>query len=102
MHNTDDPTRPPLAVLDALRRPRPKPYRLTEAEIVTLRQRAKERSAYYRKAFAHLKPPAADEVPKGDHMPPASVLAALHGRVASAETYKGTRVRQITPATKRH
>jgi hypothetical protein len=36
------------------------PGRLTPEEIEALKRRAKERSAYFKKAFAHLRPKAKD------------------------------------------
>ena len=84
MHNTDNPTMPPLAVLDALRRPR-QPYRLTEPETGQARPTPLQRAMATAEVF-----------PSGQHMPPRSVLGAL------IWTYQGVRVRQVTSATKRH
>jgi hypothetical protein len=79
-HFYRNPTIPPRHVLQALRsgvrraenwssRHHPllvKPDMLTPEEIAALRQRAKERSAYYRKAFAHLRLKPAVTQPEPD------------------------------------
>ena len=66
MHKIDDPTLPPPAVLDALRRPR-QTYRLTEPET------GRVGPTPLQKALA-----SAEVLPKGDHMPPPSVLGWLY------------------------
>jgi hypothetical protein len=79
VHKTDA-TLPPLAVLDALRRPR-QPYRLTEPETGRVRPTPLQR------ALA-----TAEVLPTGQHMPPRSVLGALYWRV----------VRRLSPATTKY
>jgi hypothetical protein len=69
LHN-NDPTLPPLVVLDALRRARPKPYRLTGSDT------GRVAPSPLQKALA-----AAEVLPKGQHLPPPSVLSALYWRV---------------------
>jgi hypothetical protein len=79
MHK-NDPTLPPLAVLDALRRPR-RPYLPMEPETGQARPTPLQRALATAEVF-----------PTGQHMPPPCVLGALYWR----------RVRRITFRTKRH
>ena len=78
-HFYRNPTMPPPHVVQALRsgvRRRPRriirPFPFIEVELLSddevdeLRRQAKENSAYFRKAFAHLRPkPAAKQPPTG-------------------------------------
>jgi hypothetical protein len=82
---------PPLAVLHALCQPRPKPYRLTEAEIVALGNDAWEMERAAKRYFLQKALDAA-EIRKGQHKPSPHVLTAL----------RYPRVRRASPATTKY